>query len=257
MARKGVLMENRNFSEKEIVGIGKSLIGKTFNELGYREWALKRGGGKGKLGEFAEESVFGYAMNSRHEADFAEAGIELKVTGVRRQEAKGLWTAKERLVLCMLNYLKDYVFVFRDSPMWRKSQRIFAIFYEYDDASKADYGSFRIVDARLLSFGEEDLAVIESDYGKIIKKIKDGVAEAITEGDTDYLAACTKGANLASIWTRQPFSDAPAKRRAWSYKPTLKPPTPANSSTTVFSMVVFLPDYYIRLALAIQDRTHP
>ncbi|MBR3691865.1 MAG: restriction endonuclease, partial [Clostridia bacterium] len=39
----------------------------------------------------------------------------------------------------------------------------------------------------------------------------------ITEGDTLYLAACTKGATAASV-RKQPFSDIPAKQRAYSLK---------------------------------------
>jgi DNA mismatch repair protein MutH len=212
--------QGRSLDEAEIKALGKAIVGKTFNQLGYQAWNQNRGSGKGNLGEFVEECVYGYAANNAHEADFKDAGIELKVTGLRRNEQKGFWTAKERLVLCMINFMKDYAYSFYQSPMWEKSQKIFAVFYIYNDSSKEDYGSFRIVDARLLSFNPEDLAIIQDDYASIIQKIKDGLADTISEGDTNYLAACTKGANLETMWTKQPFSPNLAKRRAWSYKPS-------------------------------------
>jgi DNA mismatch repair protein MutH len=213
-------MDGRKLTESEIVALGKATIGKTFNELGYQAWAANNSGGKGSLGEFVEECVYGYAKNSAHEADFKDAGIELKVTGCRFKNEKDIWIAKERLVLCMINYLNDYQFAFEQSPMWEKSKKIFAIFYQYNDSNKEDVGRFRIIDARLLSFSDEDIEVIKEDYNKIINKIRQGVADTISEGDTNYLAACTKGATANTSWTEQPFGEEQAKRRAWSYKPS-------------------------------------
>lgn len=39
----------------------------------------------------------------------------------------------------------------------------------------------------------EDLKQIEEDWNLIIKKIRDGKAHEISEADTMYLGACTKG----------------------------------------------------------------
>jgi DNA mismatch repair protein MutH len=210
--------KGRQLTKDDILAIGKGIIGKTFNELGYRQWAQTATKKKGGPGNFVEEVVFGYKANNDPHADFKEAGIELKVTGVRFRESKQTWTAKERLVICMINYMHDYLESFYQSHMWEKSRKIYAVFYEYNDETNFDYGSFRIVDARLLSFSEEDLAIIEGDYESIIKKIKGGLANTISEGDTNYLAACTKAENAEKGWTGQPFSSIPAKRRAWSYK---------------------------------------
>ena len=51
----------------------------------------------------------------------------------------------------------------------------------------------------------------------INKKIASGKAHELSEGDTFYLGACTKGANALSV-TKQPFSEIPAKQRAYSFK---------------------------------------
>lgn len=87
--------------------------------------------------------------------------------------------------------------------------------YEHKkDVPKAE---FTIDQAVLFGFPEEDLLIIEHDWQVIMEKVRNGQAHQITEGDTLYLAACTKGATAASV-RKQPFSDIPAKQRAYSLK---------------------------------------
>ncbi len=78
-------------------------------------------------------------------------------------------------------------------------------------------GDFRIDEVVLFSFPEKDLVIIERDWETIINKIRAGQAHELSEGDTLYLAACTKGANASSV-RQQPFSEIPAKQRAYSLK---------------------------------------
>ena len=54
-----------------------------------------------------EEDVFQYGSNSRSAPDFEEAGIELKVTPYKKNK-NGTLSAKERLVLNIINYMKEY-----------------------------------------------------------------------------------------------------------------------------------------------------
>jgi len=61
------------------------------------------------------------------------------------------------------------------------------------------------------------LEIIKKDWQIINKKIADGKAHELSEGDTFYLGACTKGANANST-RKQPFSEIPAKQRAYSFK---------------------------------------
>jgi hypothetical protein len=67
------------------------------------------------------------------------------------------------------------------------------------------------------SFSSTDLEIIKKDWETITKKIADGKAHELSEGDTFYLGACTKGANALSV-RKQPFSEIPAKQRAYSFK---------------------------------------
>lgn len=63
----------------------------------------------------------------------------------------------------------------------------------------------------------EDLKQIEQDWNTIINKIKHGKAHEISEADTMYLGACTKGANAKSL-RPQPFSSTKAMQRAFCFK---------------------------------------
>ena len=56
------------------------------------------------------------------------------------------------------------------------------------------------------------------NWEKIREKIRNGIAHEISEGDTFYLGACTKGTNSSSV-RKQPFSPILAKQRAYSLKP--------------------------------------
>ena len=84
----------------------------------------------------------------------------------------------------------------------------------FKDKPKVEY---HIDKAILFSFPEEDLIIIEHDWERIMDKVRRGLAHEISEGDTLYLAACTKGESAASVRT-QPFSPLPAKQRAYSLK---------------------------------------
>lgn len=67
------------------------------------------------------------------------------------------------------------------------------------------------------SFPSTDLEIIKKDWEFITKKIAIGKAHELSEGDTYYLGACTKGASALSV-RKQPFSDILAKQRAYSFK---------------------------------------
>lgn len=188
---------------QEVIGIPLRLIDKTG----------RLATGKGAIGNVLEESWFGYQPNGEAQADFPEAGVELKATPYIRT-ANGI-RAKERLVCNIINYMTEYDKTFKTSDFWHKCETMLIMSYEHRyDVPKGDY---TIDKAILFSFPMEDLMIIEQDWNKIIQKIRAGEAHLLTEGDTLYLAACTKGASAASV-RQQPFSDIPAKQRAYSLK---------------------------------------
>lgn len=170
---------------------------------------------KGSLGQLIEKHFFFYDINNNSEADFNEAGVELKVSPYIIK-SNGDLRAKERLVLTIINYMKDYEEDdFLKSHVYEKCSLMLLIYYLYEpNKERLDY---LINYIKLFQFPEEDLEIIKNDYKIIINKIKDGKAEEISEGDTNYLGACTKGANANSL-REQPFSNVKAMQRAFCLK---------------------------------------
>ncbi len=169
--------------------------------------------GKGAVGTVIEEGWFGYQPNAESEPDFPEAGVELKVTPYVRNG--GELRAKERLVCNIINYMEECGRTFQTSAFWHKCNTMLLLSYEH--RAEIPKGDYTIDKAVLFSFPEEDLAILERDWETIMSKVRAGQAHLISEGDTLYLAACTKGASAESM-RRQPFSDIPAKQRAYALK---------------------------------------
>lgn len=205
-------MEGTKYTTKEsVLKRGQEIIGIPLGEV---DKTGRLSTGKGAIGTVIEESWYGYRPNSESEPDFPEAGVELKATPYVRG-AKGQIRAKERLVCNIINYMEEYQRTFSESSFWHKCQTILILSYEHlKDKPKSE---FTIDKAVLFSFPEEDLAIIERDFETIMNKVRVGKAQEISEGDTLYLGACTKGANASSV-RKQPFSDIPAKQRAYSLK---------------------------------------
>ncbi len=198
---------------EELLYKSKQAEGKTFGEID-KSGRIENDRAKGGLGQIVEESFFGYEINSKSEADFTELGIELKVTPIKKNK-NGILSAKERLVLNIINYHKEVHNSFNSSSFWKKNEKLLIMFYEWiPEIKRADY---KVIKSILHTYTEEDLEVIKQDWQTIINKIRLGLAHELSEADTNYLGACTKGANKSSLRT-QPFSEIPAMQRAYSLK---------------------------------------
>ena len=172
---------------------------------------------KGDLGQIVEEGWYGYTPNNDAEPDFPEAGVELKVSPYRYTR-NGV-SAKERLVCDIINYIDEVTKTFETSAFWHKCKCICLLSYEWRNGeSKEDM----FVDhATLLNeYPTEDLLIIKHDWEIIIQKIRAGEADLLSEGDTMYLAASTKGSTAEKSLRPQPFSTKKAKQRAYSLKTT-------------------------------------
>ena len=89
------------------------------------------------------------------------------------------------------------------------------MFYLWEEGvPRSDY---KIIKHLLYTYPEEDLLIIKQDWEVIVNKIRNGLAHEISEADTLYLGACTKGANKESV-REQPFSEIFAKQRAYCLK---------------------------------------
>lgn len=173
-------------------------------------------GAKGQLGNILERYYFGYLPNGHQQADFSKIGLELKQTCID-QKKNGEYTAGERLSITNISYKDPVEDNFYLSHVWNKIAKILLIHYLRDKSK--DRFDYPIKYVNLFSPPEEDLAIIIQDYFKIINKIKDGKAHEISESDTLYLGACTKGASAEKSTVPQYYGDkTPARKRNFCFK---------------------------------------
>ncbi|MCL2717849.1 MAG: restriction endonuclease [Lachnospiraceae bacterium] len=205
------MSRSKYITKEEILVRGREAIGIPMRDIDKTN-RLKTG--KGAIGTVLEESWFGLKVNNESEPDFVDAGIELKATPYVKKRI-GI-RAKERLVCNIINYIEEYKNSFFTSSFWKKCNTMLLMSYEYKE--DIDKGDFHIEEATLFSFPEEDLVVIEHDWEIIINKVRNGKAHELSEGDTLYLGACTKGSTSAKSMRQQPFSDEFAKQRAYALK---------------------------------------
>lgn len=177
---------------------------------------------KSYVGHLIEKSVFGYNPNSKSAPDLEELELEIKSTPVKKISNR--YVSKERLVLNIINYWSENWVDFNESSFWKKNKNLLIVFYEYFlDKPKTEY---KILKSIIYKYPADDMKIILNDWAIISKKVLNGEAHNISERDTYYLAACTKGANSESI-QKQPFSHFVAKQRAYSLK--------SSYMTTVFN----------------------
>ena len=242
-----------NFYDKtdpvSIEKYAKKMIGKTFREI-WEENEMSSSGllkektttdgymqshtnkhYKGGMGNLVEECYFKYKSNNDSNPDFKEAGVELKVTPYKKVGKKQELRAKERLIITMIDY---YNLVkepsFWESHVWKKAQLILLVWYLYEKGKENI--DFHVDFVKLFTPPDEDRKIMEADYNKIVAKVRAGKAHELSEGDTLYLGAATKGATSADR-RKQPYSDIEAKQRAFSFK---------NSYMTYVLNTYFVPD---------------
>ncbi len=202
-----------------ILEYSKQLLGKTL-EQAIAPDVIEARRGKGRLGQLVEEYFFGYDVNSNPDADFSDAGLELKVTPLKELKNKAL-AIKERLVCTMIDYDVDQNKSFEQSHVYLKCAYMLILFYLH----KADVPVQQLlfIYSVLWQIPEKDLLIMKQDYERIIGKIRAGKAHELSEGDTTYLGACRKGQKGDSdVFYRLADgsrSQMPAPRRAFSLKP--------------------------------------
>ncbi len=192
---------------------------------------------KGSVGAAVESCWFGLTRNSRQESDFSNLGIELKVTPYKRNASKPLddfcaYSAKERLRCTEINYFKEIENKrFEDSHCYQKMKETLLMFYEYlkeqplENRFISEVALLSLIEQQndfkhlinIIELSEFDLQVIRQDWEIICKKIREGRAHELSEGDTSILGAATHGKDKTDL-TAQPFSAIPAMRRTFAIK---------------------------------------
>ena len=110
---------------------------KTVSTVEDKEISMKS---KGQYGNYIEKYFYGYQPNSDSAADFDKIGVELKVTPFKVNK-NGSISAKERLVLTILNYMEENLEDFYSTHLWAKCSKILLLFYNglIPNQTMADY----------------------------------------------------------------------------------------------------------------------
>ncbi|MBR4684042.1 MAG: hypothetical protein IKO95_04405 [Spirochaetia bacterium] len=171
---------------------------------------------KGSLGNYLETAYFGKENDNKSQPDFPKAKLELKTSPLKALGDNHEVKVKERLVLSHFTYNDLDKEVFEQSHFKDKNENILLVFYEHNADLAVDDLHIELVD--LWQCLKEDEYQIKCDWETIVEKVHNGKAHEISEGDTLYLGACTKGATSASSMQVQPHSAVKARGRAFCFK---------------------------------------
>lgn len=207
---------------ESILNHAKQLEGKTLRDVLSTEqltlMSKEEKGNKGKFGQILEKYFFEYEINSDTEPDFP-CGIELKVTPLKVNKDRTL-SPKERLVCNIINFENIINEEWESSSFLHKNKDILIMRYIDPRDKTIDNLDYRFLDIQIHSIfdDEKDKKQFEEDWNTIVDKVKNGKAHLLSESDTMFLGACTKGSTAAKSFRKQPNNTEPAKQRAFSFK---------------------------------------
>ena len=232
-------MSNTAYNKESVISIveyASLLINKSLAEAVMLPPDIVNKKNKGSLGLLTEKYYFEINPPNNHAPDFPDAltgttdfsghnfckGLELKTTGVTI-EPNGIYKAKERLVLTMIDYEAIVDETWDNSAFVKKCRLMLILFYLYEKETEVINRKFVLTPILYeLEIPGEDRAQIEKDWKHIQKMVRDGKAHELSEGSTSYLRACRKGAGMrhGEKQVKQPRSADMAKSRAFSFKPS-------------------------------------
>ena len=178
-------------------------------------WVHSKETDKGLPGKIIEASYFGYELNSRQEADFEKVGVELKSTPADIDKKTQRFKSGETISITQIDFNHPVEFDFYKSHVYQKLRMLLVIFYYRDRLlrSKLQYNVFY---ATLFKPSVEDIAIIESDFNDINRKIASGCAHMLSRTDGTYLGTAPKSTKTAFI---QPYyGGTPVVKRSFTLK---------------------------------------
>lgn len=202
--------------KESIIDYAKKLENQSLREACSDAIAHHNFSGKGNFGQILEKFYFGYEPNSNAEPDFKEVGMELKSSSLKILAKTGECRSKERLSLNIINYENVVNQDFETSDFLKKNASLLLVFYLHNPTQNILDYLIKLVGE--WNFSLTDLEIIKNDWELIKKKIKEGKAHELSEGDTFYLGASTKGSTSIKSLRKQPFSKIAARQRAYSFK---------------------------------------
>lgn len=211
-------------SPQSILTYSKQIENKTLRQILHAPPNIYHTKNKGALGHAIEKDFFGYNINSKKEADFNKANMELKVIPIKEikknknspQLIKQMgMSVKERVILSIINYTDILHETWDTTELHHKLDRLLMMFYMHD--KNVNIYDLKFLLSTIWEPFEADLPYLKKDWEMIYEKIASGKAHELSEGDTLLLGACTKGANKKSL-IKQPNGPELAMQRAYSLK---------------------------------------
>lgn len=162
------------------------------------EWVRSKETDKGLPGKIIEASYFGYELNSRQEADFDKVGAELKSTPADVDKSTLRYKSGETISVTQIDFNHPVEDDFYKSHLYDKLKMLLVIFYHRNKElpSKLLYNVFY---ATLFKPSIEDIAIIESDFHEINRKIRTGNAHLLSRSDGTYLSTAPKSTKTVLI----------------------------------------------------------
>lgn len=205
-------LERQYLTKEEVHNRAIEAKGMTLEDLSMKGYVSSK---KSSFGD-AFENWFGKQPDNESKPDMVEAGVELKATPFRRVK-NNKYSAKERLVLNMINYHDLINENFENSHFLSKNGVLEIAFYENDPDLEKKYWSIKEVILYQIRKNKKDFEVIRQDWEKVKKFVEEGKAHELSERHFQYLSPCTKGKNGQTMKS-QPYSEIKAKSRAFSLK---------------------------------------
>jgi DNA mismatch repair protein MutH len=228
----------------------KALVGRRLGEMttiAAEEQLTSRS--RGTVGHHLER-YFGLQISSVAGPDFAVTETELKSVPVVRQG--NTFAAKERTFITAIDYARVADVPFEGSSLDTKTRRTLYVFYEWmPDTAVADLRVRRVL---LHERDDLDELALREAYEHVQHQVRAGRAHELSESDTWGVGPATKDARARGV--PQPFSDEPARRRAFAWRPAY--------TTRLFQLAklatepeVEAPDELQDLVDAVRDRLLP
>lgn len=186
--------DDRKYTRAFIYDLLEGVKGKTLGEVDKsHQFARTEKSGKitGIAGDVIEQSVFGYARDSKQECDIEIDGVltELKTTGVHvpKSDLKNVkgktgseynvyLGAKEGISITGVTFEPDIQRDFMTSHFWEKSEHLLIVFYEYksyDVVPASEYARFPIVDYCYNRFSDEEREKLRNDWEIVRNYLQD------------------------------------------------------------------------------------
>ena len=170
----------------------KRLIGRTLREAVKADLHVEVSRGKGGLGQDLELLYFKLPRNNASRPDFAEAGLELKCSPVKRLK-DGRLVPKERVSLSMIDYAHILEEEWETSAFLKKNRHLLLVFYLFDEhiTSPLDY---TIKYVGRWSIPDECMPLLRDDWLYIQKMVGLYGPGVLSGRLTQHLEAAKKGA---------------------------------------------------------------